>query len=50
MKDMASGAVLVGAVFAVCVAVCLFWKPEGFVRMGAYFGFTSGYDCLCWRL
>lgn len=27
IKDMASGAVLVGAVFAVCVGVCLFWQP-----------------------
>ncbi len=37
MKDLASGAVLVGAFFAVCVAVCLFAKPEGFLRMGEYF-------------
>lgn len=37
MKDLASGAVLVGAFFSVCVAVCLFAKPVGFVRMGEYF-------------
>lgn len=37
MKDLASGAVLTGAFYAVCVAVCLFWKPGGFTRMGAYF-------------
>ncbi len=29
-KDAAAGGVLVCAVFAVCVGVCLFWKPEGF--------------------
>lgn len=37
VKDIASGAVLTGAFFAVCVAVCLFGKPEGFARMGKYF-------------
>jgi diacylglycerol kinase len=37
MKDLASGAVLVGAFFAVCVAVCLFWKPDGFRRIWQYF-------------
>lgn len=36
-KDLASGAVLTAAVFAVCVAACLFWKPDGFRRMGEYF-------------
>lgn len=37
MKDLASGAVLAGAFFAVCVAVCLFREPAGFLRMGRYF-------------
>lgn len=38
MKDLSSGAVLAGAFFSVCVAVCLFAKPQGFVRMAEYFG------------
>lgn len=38
IKDMASGSVLVGAVFSVFVGVCLFWKPAAFVRMVGYFG------------
>lgn len=33
IKDMASGAVLVSAVFAVAVGVCLFWRPAAFVRI-----------------
>jgi diacylglycerol kinase (ATP) len=38
IKDMASGGVLTGAFFAVCVGVCLFWKPEGFRRIAGFFG------------
>lgn len=30
VKDMAAGAVLLCALFSIAVAVCLFWKPEGF--------------------
>ncbi len=37
VKDMASGSVLVGAVFSLCVAVCLFCKPSGFRSMGSFF-------------
>ena len=37
VKDMASGAVLVGAFFAVGVAVCLFRSPESFVAIRDYF-------------
>ncbi len=37
IKDMASGGVLVGAFFAVCVGISLFWQPEGFRRMAGYF-------------
>ncbi len=37
VKDIAAGAVLVMAVFAVAVAVVLFWQPEGFVRIYRYF-------------
>jgi len=36
-KDVAAGAVLVSALFAVGVAVCLFWRADGFVRMYRYF-------------
>ena len=37
VKDMASGAVLVGALFSVAVGICLFWKPAAFVRIFHYF-------------
>lgn len=37
VKDMASGGVLVGAFFSVCVAVDLFRQPEAFRRMADYF-------------
>ena len=37
VKDMASGAVLVGAVFAVCVGVCLFWNPGVFWKILLFF-------------
>ena len=33
IKDIAAGAVLVCALFAVCIAGCLFGKPEGFKRL-----------------
>ncbi len=33
VKDVAAGAVLVCAVFSVCVAVCLFWQPAAFRRI-----------------
>jgi diacylglycerol kinase (ATP) len=42
VKDIAAGAVLVGAFFAVCVAVCLFREPEGFVRIGDFFRVRPG--------
>jgi diacylglycerol kinase len=37
IKDLASGAVLMGALFSLGVAVCLFWKPESFQLMLTYF-------------
>ena len=37
VKDIAAGAVLIGAVFAVAVAAVLFWQPEGFIRIYQYF-------------
>lgn len=37
IKDIAAGAVLIMAVFAVAVAAVLFWQPIGFVRMYQYF-------------
>lgn len=37
VKDMASGAVLVGAVFAVGVGVCLFWQPGVFQSILLFF-------------
>ena len=37
VKDIAAGAVLIMAIFAVAVAVVLFWQPEGFIRMYEYF-------------
>lgn len=37
IKDLASGAVLMGALFAVGVAVCLFWKPADFRLMINWF-------------
>jgi diacylglycerol kinase (ATP) len=37
IKDMASGAVLVNAVFAVAAGVCLFWKPAVFGRIARHF-------------
>ena len=40
VKDIAAGAVLIMAIFAVAVAVVLFWQPEGFIRMYEYFCIT----------
>ena len=37
VKDMASGAVLVGAAFSVAVGICLFWRPEVFARIFRWF-------------
>jgi diacylglycerol kinase len=37
VKDMASGAVLVNAVFAVAVGFCLFWKPAVFTQILHFF-------------
>lgn len=36
-KDVAAGGVLVCALFAIAVGVCLFWQPAAFVRMWNYF-------------
>lgn len=36
-KDVAAGGVLVCALFAIAVGVCLFWQPAAFVRMWKYF-------------
>ncbi|MCI9273028.1 MAG: diacylglycerol kinase family protein [Clostridiales bacterium] len=36
-KDVAAGGVLICAVFAIAVGVCLFWQPAAFVRMWYYF-------------
>ena len=37
VKDIAAGSVLIMAIFAVAVAIVLFWQPMGFVRMYEYF-------------
>lgn len=37
VKDIAAGAVLIMAFFAVAIAIVLFWQPMGFVRMYEYF-------------
>lgn len=36
-KDVAAGGVLVCALFAIAVGLCLFWQPAAFVRMWTYF-------------
>lgn len=36
-KDVAAGGVLVCALFAIAVGICLFWQPAAFVRMWIYF-------------
>ena len=36
-KDIAAGAVLICAAGAVCVALCLFWRPEVFWQIGLWF-------------
>lgn len=37
VKDIAAGSVLIMAIFAVAVAVVLFWQPQGFAYMYRYF-------------
>lgn len=37
VKDLAAGAVLISAVFAVGVGVCIFWQPNAFVRIFQFF-------------
>ena len=37
IKDMAAGAVLVCAVFAAAVGVCVFWQPASFLGILRYF-------------
>ncbi len=38
IKDMSSGAVLVAAIFSVLIGICLFWRPEVFRSIAAYYG------------
>lgn len=40
IKDMASGGVLIGAFFSVCVGICLFWQPAVFLKIVQYFAVT----------
>lgn len=37
VKDMAAGAVLVCAFFAVVVGLCIFWQPAAFAKMVVFF-------------
>ena len=37
VKDLAAGGVLVCALFAVGVGICLFWQPESFLRILRFF-------------
>ncbi len=37
VKDLAAGGVLIGALFAVAVGVCLFWRPEVFEGILRFF-------------
>lgn len=37
VKDMAAGAVLICALFAVGVGICLFWQPDSFLKMFQFF-------------
>lgn len=37
VKDLAAGAVLICAIFAVGVGVCIFWQPAAFVKMFTFF-------------
>ncbi len=37
IKDLAAGGVLVCALFAVGVGICLFWQPESFLRILRFF-------------
>ena len=36
-KDVAAGAVLIFAIFAVLVGICLLWQPAAFARMFTFF-------------
>lgn len=37
IKDLAAGGVLICAIFAVCVGICLFGQPDVFVKMFHFF-------------
>ncbi|HEX3040379.1 MAG TPA: diacylglycerol kinase family protein [Caproiciproducens sp.] len=37
VKDMAAGAVLICALFAVGVGICIFWQPASFLKMFRFF-------------
>nr|WP_319487477.1 diacylglycerol kinase family protein [uncultured Caproiciproducens sp.] len=37
IKDMAAGAVLISAVFAAIVGICVFWQPAAFAKIIQYF-------------
>lgn len=37
VKDVSAGAVLVSAIFALCVGVCIFWQPEVFIYIYKYY-------------
>lgn len=37
IKDLAAGGVLVCALFAVGVGICMFWQPESFLRILRFF-------------
>lgn len=37
VKDISAGAVLITAIFSVCVGVCTFWQPSAFVYMYNYY-------------
>lgn len=37
VKDLAAGAVLICAIFAVGVGICIFWQPAAFIRMFYFF-------------
>lgn len=45
-KDVAAGAVLIGAIFSVVVGICLFWQPAAFLRMFDYFAGKPWMLCL----
>ena len=37
VKDVSAGAVLISAIFAVCVGVCTFWQPTVFLEIYNYY-------------